>query len=680
MTLYFGKRSVVRLPTGTAVHELPFGDRIVTGITAPAAGTGAKQFSAKRRMRMEGWATLSKLNSLAATAAVTVSATTWVHDGKAELSGSASMRMTTPRLALQVGAGVQVAVREAGAGGQANNNNVSLTAPSGRQAGDLLLAVGFVRNGSPGDLGTSTPNWNQATVDFPWYCILFWRIADGTSADNIVITYVNGAANNTVVGRIIAYSGVHATTPFCDNTAYYVDHYCNVFHSDIFDGSSGTNDPVPMFGDATSQTQGVHSVPYGMLVAFYAINDDSSNQGYVVHDAYAGNYPNTSAEQALLPMTLTAWHATTLGGDASLFCYHSPHTYDKAEITYYATWCDLGWSTGSTTIYGDAMTLGLRPAQSGGGTPAVWVDGASAVTWSATMELTSGATKELDGTLSATETATLDLQVLEGKKLDGILYNVVTPQCTLDVQSAVSSNLDGILRWRSVGWLAELKIGTHHQPAALLPMRASATAVLTLNYVQALLSIPVSASTTLEVGRHLGGYTALSQTGEASLARGPGTGGGFALQSWTATANLTTPLRGAAFERWLAAAVLDVEKRLAADVDLFLYAPQVGLSVVRTLEAAVEVVQTAGTTLTSDRRLQAAAGMRSTATATLSADRDLAAQAAVKWTAVLVMDRIRHAMPPVTEITVSPDLPVVESEFLPVQVDSLDSTVQVESS
>lgn len=668
MPLYFGDYGVVKVRTDSAgVHHLPFGWVLVTGETPPAAAPGAKNLSTKARCKISSYCQVGMTYYLAQTLRMKVSATCDLHTGRVELDATLRTKWLAPRCVLVVGEeGDQVDFIAAGTGGEANNNGFSLTPPT-RTAGDFLLVILGVRYGGTGTLSTSSSGWNAASMFFTDDVKAWWRIATNDSNDNFTATYTGGGSNETVVGRIFSYSNVHATTPFEDYEASHDFSFTTV------NGASGANQQY-VGGDVPNDS-GFLSHQYGALLTFAVLDDNNTATTPALTNNTYGTYPNTTEETAQFPFTLTGWHASTLGSDASLIAWHSKHLPSNPDIPSFAAWGNYSWTTagGSTA---SVVWAGLRPAN-GAPAPAVWLDSSQTIPINATCTLsaTSGV-RNLDGVLSAHQTASLDLQVLDGKKLDGILYNKLTPQCTLTTVSG-PGRLEGIIRNRMVGNVAVLSVGTTHTPSGMLPVKWSAGAILTINYMRCLMVVPWRVWCNLDVNLKLSATLPLKQTATLDLTRGPSTGGGFAGLHWTGTARLDLPLRASVHTRWLASVIVDAQRRFAGSATERISAPA-SLSVIRTFGASAGARQMAAATLTSVRAVAGQARLHSTASASLTSDRHLAGSASILWRAYLAMQPVRPVRPPETDITISPYTPPVDSESLPVEVESPSGTVHVE--
>jgi len=665
--VYITDRGIASVLTGTtAVHELPYQQRIITGITPPAAGAGAKQLAGKARVRMETVASVGRDFYFSGTALMRITPTADIHTANNPLDGIMRMRITTPRCELTAGgAGVQVTFRAAGTGFAANNGGGAISLPT-RVAGDLLIMMASARVAT-GTLGTSSSGWNVgahnlATGEMRYW----WRIATNDANDNFTLTYTSGGNGETVLGRMFSYVNVHATNPFEDRG----DYQAQPMHA--LNGSASTygmTQPVNAANPPT--TYRLNSLQYGMQVAFLFLEDDNTATTPTL-TAGSGSPANSAAEDALFPFTLTGWHASTLGSDASMIVFHMQHT--TASISDFGAWGSYGWTTG-VSAGSLTATAGLRPANAGTPNVDVWLPGRGNCKWSATATIFAGPPKQLDGTLPLKQTLTGDLTRTPGKFLNGLLPQKfsVTGQLT-----AVGANVfDGILRMRSVANIAKLTTGTTHRPAGLLPVHWTSSAILTLNYMQARFVVPWRVWCDLSVVLKLGATLPLHQTATLGLTRAPGTGGGMAALHWTGTARLTMPLRASVGLHMLATAAADAQRRLAGSTVERISAPA-ALSVIRSLVGSLGARQTATATLTSVRAYTGQARMRSTATASLTSDRRLAGSAPILWRAYLDLRPVRPVRPPETDITVSPYTPPVDSETLPVQVESPSGNVYVE--
>jgi hypothetical protein len=280
----------------------------------------------------------------------------------------------------------------------------------------------------------------------------------------------------------------------------------------------------------------------------------------------------------------------------------------------------------------------------------------------------------LDGLLGNKVTLTGDLYWRDGKRLEGTLLNTFSLTGEL---SALGIAHGGIARMRTVGNLAVLRTGPHHHPeASVVAGKWATTATVTVNYMRALLRVPIGATCALFVDRKFVGSNAVHWTASADL-NVLNTMAASVAMHWGATASLFLPLRANVAMHWTASAVPDVSRRLVGSTQQHL-AATLGLYVVRNYQASVGAKQTATATLAADRWLGGTARLHSTASAGLQVDRWLAGIAPVRWTASMALTDTRPTYPPVgADITVMPDL-AFETFPLPVQVESPDTTVYVE--
>jgi hypothetical protein len=308
-----------------------------------------------------------------------------------------------------------------------------------------------------------------------------------------------------------------------------------------------------------------------------------------------------------------------------------------------------------------------------GANNAVWTPGRGNNKVTLTGNLTVQGGKNLDGVLHNKVTLTGDLNVSSGTFLDGILRM----KQTVIFADLYVPHFGGTARMRSVANIAVLGVGTTHMPSALLPMKWSANAILTVNYMRATLRTKWTAGCALSVAHFLAASAQMKLTPTVALTRQPGAQGGLAAVHWSGSARLTMPLAGILRNKITASAVPSVQRRFAG-LAASRSSASLNLFVVRTLQASVGARQTAAATLTSVRALAAQAGMRNTASAGLTVARRLGGTASILWRAYLAVQPARPTLPPETDITVSPYTLPVDSETLPVGVESPSGTVHVE--
>jgi hypothetical protein len=97
-------------------------------------------------------------------------------------------------------------------GGSIASKSLFVSTPAGIQAGDLLIAVITNRDSWP----LPTPaGWNLIRRDSNGAVIqaaLFYRVATASEPAGVTFT-LTGASSSQMAGGILAYSGVHATSP-----------------------------------------------------------------------------------------------------------------------------------------------------------------------------------------------------------------------------------------------------------------------------------------------------------------------------------------------------------------------------------------------------------------------------------------------------------------------------------
>ena len=663
MPLYYGDHGLINVQTtGPAVYQLPYSVVLVTGVTPPAAAPGAKSLSGKLRMRGDTYCQAGLIKSAGGTGAQRQTATCDLHIGTVRLDGVLKQKQSAPRCELSSFQSTTVTFVAAGTAVAANNASAACTAPT-RIVGDFLLAVGFSR--ALGTIGTSTAGWTEATNSGGTTLKFFWRIADGTSADNITITITGGGSNNTVIGQIFSYRTVHATQPFCDR----IDG--GGPGADSYFASAGglTNTfPFAMGGDYNFPTiASVNLVTGAMAFTAIGLDNDNTNASPSLNDGGG----NSAAEAALFPFTRRGSFATTLGSDASLLAFDASNT--AAPQPQFAA---SAFASYTTTGAAYALSCGLRPTLTGSFNTTVWLDGAPKQKQTATCGLTVqvlAPPKNLDGVLHQVQSLTGALTAAPGTFLDGVLQQ---RQSTIFTLQVVNNRIDAILRQRSVANLT-LTIGTTHKPSALLVQRQSLTGALTLNYMQAVLRTRWTTSCWLSVNKKLAGTAVHHQTASAALSVLRAFAA-VAPQRQSATARLTTPLRGGSACRATANLALTVQRRVAGAAAARSTA-SMNLHVVRRFQMFAQQRQAAAATLTTPRLLAARAGQRQSASAALTLDRRLAGFLPCRVTARLSLDLAYPPPSPIgAEITVSPYTVAIEHLTSSVQIESAHDAANVE--
>jgi hypothetical protein len=399
---------------------------VLSGVSVAAAAAGDKNLRPGKHyvLPAAGLTGLSVEKRLSSTLSVNSSASlASLHDGKARFAATLTVESRVPRAALvtNYSAASTPTYRNTGTAGIANNGNVTPGNPT-RSAGDLLLAVGFVRHA--GTLAASA-GWTSVALTrlgsgLGYPLTYVWRrTATNDANDNLTLTLSGGSAGDTVIGVIHSFYGHNTGTPVDNGT----------WEDPLFTVS----DPMrhPSSGTATVDDN-------DRLFIWWGADDDATTIGTPTITAGGIN----TSDEAAFSFTLHNNITTTTGSDATLATASAvnPRDYQiafQADIAWQNTAAvDETWGTlvinGSTATVVNVHLAGAPAAESSASlaltvaTSHKDLDGTLAAVASASLNLFRGPNRALAGTLAAESTASLNLFRGPDRALAGTLADVVS--------------------------------------------------------------------------------------------------------------------------------------------------------------------------------------------------------------------------------------------------------------
>jgi hypothetical protein len=668
MPIYMTEWAIANVQNVTGVHALPWGLHLVTGVSAPDAAPGTKNLSGVARCRSASYAKLGYVRYLDGALIARSTLRGDVDTGRVDLGLlRAAGRARAVRGEVSTMAPQDITYIGASAMQAAASGGFAITAPA-HAVGDLLVVIA---NGpSSGWSVAPSGAWSVTRRAFSG---VFWRVADGTSNDNITLTPINSSTKPNIA-QMFVYRNVDTVNgPFAQWVPATMTSSNDWWLNFSGFGTGLRSSPVAVGADTTldqGMAYGSQLWPKAHALVFMVYDgaQNSVASPTLTEDTGAGNTP---AESATFPYTLDADAKTALGTGGGISAFRYANT--GAQIDGYAAGGLLTINTGATNARATIYETVLRPK---GITPntIVTLDGALTATSTAACDLTRVAGVQndfLDGVLTARVTATADLRAIPGKMLDGVLM------CKSRLFGLLYAPhpFDTTLASRSVV-NATLTVGTTHRPAALLPVKSTARAALTVNYMRALLKAKASAAADLSVTLKLSGTSAAHASASADLTVVRSLHGA-ALGRSTATARLTLPLRGVSRCRSTSQLALAVTRAFGGAV-AGRSSASMNLLVQTRLAMFGGAVVTAWVDLGLLRALAVRLRARSSASATLDVARPLAGTARCRSSARLVLTIARPTPAPIgTEITVSPDS-TLEVDPSSVQVESAHDAAYVD--
>jgi hypothetical protein len=665
-----------------AVMELPKNHFVISGVTPPAEAPGPKTFAGITRGSVGSIATAGLVLLLSASAQAKSTGTTWLHDGKVQLSGIARASSQSARCVLTTGAagGYPTRIDTSGTWASINSASLSVTAPAARQVGDLLIAACFAPNTAQSNpVQTTYSGWNilyfqsssggsgAYSTTNPW---MFWRWADGTSADNITFVELNFGSNVAVIGNIFCYRYVDSTKPFV-TVAFSGVEVGSASAQDFGSGFDygGTYAEIGVWGDARftngtyNQTQYLKNNALGVM--WLGFTKDEVNSNFTFQPGYApssSNYDtNTAAEDSFVTSLAPAsLYKTTAGSDAAAAEY--ARTWTGGDVDYMSAWlrylvADVG--TGGT-LRGYAAFL--RPFTI---YYQVNISGSAAAKSSASLsELYEPGVVQMAGSCIAKCTSALSgLQPVV--RMDGALHCSSSATAFVTIPPPAFSTE---MRCRTTDEVV-LTVGTTHMPQALLQAKCSATLSATVNYMKMDLYARSTATCWLRIDRILEPSLAAARVNSSLSATHGRRFAAILAARATGTAQLSVSLQGSLYSR----------------SDLFL-----SLIVLRKISGAASAAASCSMPLRVLRYMSGTLGVRSSGSANLQNLRFSGGIAAARCSMVISAQVLRdigggvivpiggggglevvRKVPPywLHEVFVTPEEVIVSAQDLTVQVE-----------